>query len=53
MIGYCKLEVLKVKENSNHFALKSGLYLKALKAAYQELLLLKGEPAMQTIPLLG
>lgn len=53
MIAYCKLEVLKVKENSNHFALKSRLYLKALKAAYQELLLLKGEPAMQATPLLG
>ena len=53
MIAYCKLEILKVKENSNHFALKSRLYLKALKAAYQELLVLKGEPATQAVPLLG
>ena len=37
MIAYCKLEVLKIKEKSNHFALKSRLYLKAIKAAYQEL----------------
>lgn len=53
MVAYCKLEVLKVRESSNHFALKSRLYLKALKAAYQELLVLKGQPEMQATPLLG
>lgn len=37
MIAYCKLEILKVKEHTNHFALKARLYLKAIKAAYQEL----------------
>lgn len=41
MIAYCKLEVLKIKEHSNHFALKARLYLKAVKAAYQELIELK------------
>lgn len=34
---HCKLEVLEVKVNSNQFVLKSRLYFKALKAAYQEL----------------
>lgn len=37
MVAYCKMEVLKIKERSNHFALKSRMYLKALKAAFQEL----------------
>lgn len=41
MIAYCKLEILKIKEKKNHFAIKSQLYLKALQAAYQELLSLK------------
>ncbi len=59
MIAYCKLEVLKIKEKKNHFAIKAQLYLKALKAAYQELLELKNpitQPTIcqgQTIPLLG
>jgi hypothetical protein len=37
MIAVCKLEMLKLKENANHFALKSRLYVKALQAAFQEL----------------
>lgn len=41
MIAYCKLEILKIKEKKNHFAIKSQLYLKALQAAYKELLELK------------
>lgn len=57
MIAYCKMELLKVKENSNHFALKSRLYLKAIKAAFIELQHLKEyQPKIeqqQTIPLLG
>jgi len=41
MIAFCKLELLKLKENLNHFALKSRLYLKAIKAAFDELQELK------------
>ncbi len=43
MIAYCKLEVLKCKHNLNHFALKSKIYLKAVKAAFKEVQLLKKE----------
>lgn len=57
MIAYCKMELLKVKENTNHFALKSRLYLKAVKAAFHELQLLKQcqhkIEQHQTSPLLG
>ena len=57
MIAYCKMELLKIKENSNHFALKSRLYLKAVKAAFNELQHLKQCQTKieqrQTIPLLG
>lgn len=53
MVAYCKLEVLKVKGKSNHFALKSRLYLKAIKAAYQELLELKAAAQQQATPLLA
>ncbi len=41
MIAFCKLEILKIKEHQNHFALKSRLYLKAIKAAFSELQELK------------
>lgn len=41
MIAFCKLEILKLRENRNHFALKSRLYLKAIKAAFSELQELK------------
>ncbi|BDD07608.1 hypothetical protein FUAX_00400 [Fulvitalea axinellae] len=37
MIAYIKLEKLKVKEKLNHFAIKSKLYLKMIKAAMEEL----------------
>jgi len=37
MVAYCKMEVLKLKEHSNHFKLKARMYLKALKAAFNEL----------------
>jgi len=37
MIAFCKLEVLKLKEKCNHFAMKSKLYLKAIQAAFREL----------------
>jgi len=59
MIAYCKLEVLKVKEHSNHFALRARLYLKAVKAAYQELTDMKlsvqklEQAQQQAVPLLG
>lgn len=56
MIAFCKLEILKVKEHQNHFALKSRLYLKAIKAAFSELQELKKFNSkilsQQTIPLL-
>jgi hypothetical protein len=39
--AYVKLERLKLKQGVNHFALKSKIYLAALKAAYQELVKLK------------
>ena len=37
LIGYCKLEFLKMKTNLNHFALKYKLILKANQMAYLEL----------------
>ncbi|MEM7343323.1 MAG: transposase [Chloroflexota bacterium] len=37
MIAVTKLECLKLAHHSNHFALKSKLYLKALKAAFEQL----------------
>ena len=43
MIAYCKLEILKVKKNMNHFQLKKRLYIQALKAAFNELQNLKNE----------
>lgn len=41
MIAWTKLELLSIKESSNHFALKSRLYVNALKAAFEQLQLLK------------
>ena len=41
MIAYCKLEILKCKQHLNHFALKSRIYLKAIKAAFDEVQALK------------
>lgn len=37
MLAFVKLERLKVKERLNHFALKAKLYLKMVKAAFDEL----------------
>jgi len=37
MIAFIKLERLKLVHHANHFALKSKLYLKAIKAAFTEL----------------
>lgn len=36
-----KLECLKIKQRVNHFALRSKIYLNALKSAYGELQVLK------------
>jgi hypothetical protein len=47
---------LRIKEQSNHAALKTKLYVKALKAAYEELQVLKELPPkalqaeMQSLP---
>lgn len=41
MIAYCKLEILKLKENKNHFALKTRLYLKSIKEAFKELQIMR------------
>ena len=59
MIAYCKLEILKFKETCNHFALKSKLYLKAIKASFAELQQMKNyqvkiqQEQNEHIPLLG
>lgn len=37
MCGYIKLELLKVTTHLNHFALKSHLYLSALRSAFDQL----------------
>ena len=37
MLAFVKLERLKIKERLNHFALKAKLYLKMVKAAFDEL----------------
>lgn len=59
MIGWTKLELLSIKEQTNHFALKSKLYVKALRAAWQEVQQLKlnlsqlDQAALGNTPLLG
>lgn len=37
LCSYIKLEMLKVKTNSNHFALKSRLYIQAVRTAFDAL----------------
>ena len=37
----CRLESLRIKHQLNHFALRSRLYLKAIRYAFDELQLLK------------
>src|SRR5438270_9337314 len=44
LCAYVKLERLKLKAGINHFALKSKIYLSALKAAYKELVKLNPQP---------
>ncbi len=59
MISVCKLELLKIKHKKNHFALKAQLYLKAMKAAFEELQNLKQSVLMiehqqySTLPILA
>ena len=48
MVATTKLECLKLAHQSNHFALKSKLYIKALKAAFDELQILK-QPAFDFV----
>lgn len=42
ILAFFKLEVLKIKHKTNHFALRAKLLIKANQIAYQELLVLKG-----------
>jgi len=52
MIAWMKLELLRLKKGSNHFALKAKLYTKALEAAYLELQRLKNcQPQLKDIPM--
>jgi hypothetical protein len=51
MIAWTKLELLCLKEQTNHFALKSKLYVKALKAVFEELQQLKQfQPKLEQAP---
>jgi len=43
MIAYIKLEKLKLTQHLNHFAIKSKIYISALKAAFKELNAFKQE----------
>jgi hypothetical protein len=42
IFAFFKLEVLKIKHKTNHFALRARLLLKANQMAYRELLILRG-----------
>ena len=59
MIAVCKLELLKIKHRKNHFAIKAQLYIKAVKAAFEELQVMKSEfkdcipHSQRTMPLLA
>ena len=44
LCAYLKLESLKLTTGHNHFALKSKIYLSALRSAYDELVKLKSQP---------
>ncbi len=50
-IAFIKLESIKLQNRLNHFALKSKIYISAIKNAMQELLLLKNSIKSETIPL--
>ncbi len=44
LCAYIKLESLKIRTRLNHFALKSKIYLSALRSAYAELVKLNPQP---------
>lgn len=46
LYAYFKFELLKMKTQLNHFAIKSKIYLHALKNAFQELQNIKGSPSL-------
>ena len=46
MIAWTKGELLRIKHHSKHAALKAKLYVKALKASYEELHVLKSLPIL-------
>jgi hypothetical protein len=48
LISYCKLELLKIKTATNHFAMKHQLVLKVNQASYSELLRLQLSVAYKT-----
>ena len=59
MLAWIKLEILSLKNQSNHYGFKTKLYVKALRAAFDELQSLKQicknlpGPELKHIPLLG
>jgi len=59
MLAWIKLEILSLKNQSNHYGFKTKLYVKALKAAFDQLQTLKQvcknlpNPELIQIPLLG
>ncbi|MFT4759498.1 MAG: transposase [Paraglaciecola sp.] len=44
IMAYVKLEKIKFSSKLNHFAMKSKIYLAALKAAFKELIAVKASP---------
>ncbi len=46
MVAYNKLEKIKLKTKSNHFALKNILYIKAIKNSFKELQKMKSKPSL-------
>jgi Transposase DDE domain len=59
MLAWIKLEILSLKNQSNHYGFKTKLYVKAIRAAFDELQTLKQvcknlpDPELKPIPLLG
>jgi hypothetical protein len=48
MFAFVKLELLRVKTNTNHFALKTKLYIAALRTAFDQLRVLEPQPLEST-----
>lgn len=59
MLAWIKLEMFSLKNQSNHYAFKTKLYVKAIRAAFDELQTLKRgcknlpDPKLMPIPLAG